>query len=212
LLLSESQPITWLFTGDSITQGAFHTVGWRGYPELFAERVRWELQRPRDVVINTGISGDTTSGLLGDLEWRALRFRPHVFSLNMGMNDCVKGPDGREEFRCNLHELARVAEDHGSIPLFHTPNAVFPPAAERRRDLAAYVEIIRGVAEERKALLVDHFAHWSKTHANKNTIIYWLHDGSIHPNVYGHRELANLIFKTLGIYDPTSPTCQFYVP
>ena len=47
-----------MFTGDSITHGALHTMGWRSYPEHFAERVRWELGRMRDIVINTGISGD----------------------------------------------------------------------------------------------------------------------------------------------------------
>jgi hypothetical protein len=47
-LLTGTEPVTWLFTGDSITHGALHTMGWRSYPEHFAERVRWELRRMRD--------------------------------------------------------------------------------------------------------------------------------------------------------------------
>src|SRR5690348_15954016 len=69
-LLSRNQPVVWVFTGDSVTHGALHTSGWRSYPELFAERVRWELHRFRDIVINSGVSGDTTGELLKDQEWR----------------------------------------------------------------------------------------------------------------------------------------------
>src|SRR6266446_3517466 len=61
--LAEKTARIWVFTGDSITHGALHTLGWRSYPAHFAERVRWELRRMRDVVINTGISGDHTGGL-----------------------------------------------------------------------------------------------------------------------------------------------------
>ena len=43
LLADKKQPITWLFTGDSITHVAKHTGGYRSYPELFSERIRWEL-------------------------------------------------------------------------------------------------------------------------------------------------------------------------
>src|SRR5581483_4932046 len=80
-VLKRKEPAIWLFTGDSITHGALHTLGWRSYPEHFAERVRWEMRRMRDVVINTGISGDTTNGLLADFEWRVLQFKPTVVSI-----------------------------------------------------------------------------------------------------------------------------------
>src|SRR5262245_5879886 len=101
-LLAGKKALTWVFTGDSITHGALHTLGWRSYPEHFAERVRWELRRMRDVVINTGISGDRTGGLLADLNWRALRFQLHVVSVMLGMNDAGSGTPGRETFEKNL--------------------------------------------------------------------------------------------------------------
>ena len=37
-LLEREQALTWIFTGDSITHGAAHTIGWRDYTELFCER------------------------------------------------------------------------------------------------------------------------------------------------------------------------------
>src|SRR5690606_24334953 len=64
--LESPEPLRWVFTGDSITQGAKHTHGMRAYPEIFAERIRWELGRVRDVVLNTAVSGNTTADLLAD--------------------------------------------------------------------------------------------------------------------------------------------------
>src|SRR6185369_2185909 len=77
-LLRGTQPTTWVFTGDSITHGALFTEGWRSFPEHFAERVRWELRRFHDVVINTGVCGERSGGLLANLESRMLRFHPDV--------------------------------------------------------------------------------------------------------------------------------------
>src|SRR5437763_63070 len=82
------QPTKWLFNGDSITHGALHTFGWRDYVELFHERLRFELARGMDVVINTAISGDSTRGLLETFDWRVAQFRPDVVFLMIGMNDC----------------------------------------------------------------------------------------------------------------------------
>lgn len=218
-LLASSEPVNWLFTGDSITQGALHTSGWRSYPELFAERVRWELFRLHDVVINTGISGDTTGGLLQDMNRRIFQFNPQITSLMMGMNDCVKGLNGRDEFRGNLYKLIDGMEEHAYLPLLHTPNLISYPTDPTRNTLPAYVEIIREVAKKRNILLVDHYAHWQERSTQPGmswerrpgALLYWLNDGSIHPNECGHRELANHLFATLGIYDPTSRTCRLFV-
>ena len=46
-------------------------MGWRDYTQLFNERVRGELGRINDVVINTAISGNTTDNLLAGFDERA---------------------------------------------------------------------------------------------------------------------------------------------
>ena len=47
-LLGRAEPVRWVFTGDSITHGAAHTIGWRDYTELFDERAR-KLPLPEDL-------------------------------------------------------------------------------------------------------------------------------------------------------------------
>lgn len=211
-LLKSPQSATWVFTGDSITHGALHTLGWRSYPEHFAERVRWELGRVRDVVINTGISGDRTGGILKDWDWRAGRFQPDTVSLMFGMNDCGAGPAGREEFRRNLHTLVDRALAAQALPLLHTPNTVYTAKSPGREDLPAYAQIIREVAAERGVALVDHYAEWRQAKPDQESLLPWLQDESIHPGVYGHRMFARSLFRVLGIFDEKSPTCQLEVP
>ena len=99
-----------------------------------------------------------------------------------------------------------------SIPVLQTPNTVFEPNARRWHDLPAYVEIIREVARETTSALVDHWQHWQAKKPDPTRLLEWLQDQSIHPNVYGHREMARHLCGTFGIYDPASLTCRLAVP
>jgi lysophospholipase L1-like esterase len=211
-LLAGKEPVTWVITGDSITHGALHTLGWRSYPEHIAERVRWELRRVRDVVINTGISGDRVPGILADLDWRVLQFKPHVVSLMFGMNDCTAGPAGRDQFRTDLGTLVDRVRAAGAIPLLNTPNTVYIANSKGREHLPAYAQIVREYAEANQIALVDHWKHWETAKPNQEDLLPWIEDKSIHPGVYGHREFAKEIFRVIGIYDAASPTCALEVP
>jgi len=210
-MLGGKDPMCWVFTGDSITHGALHTKGFRSYPEHFAERVRWEMKRMRDIVINTGISGDKADGLFADLDWRVLHLKPDVVSIMIGMNDCTLGEVGRELFRKSLTGIVNKVKTAGAIPILNTPNPIYLKNADTRGDLAAYAQIIRDVALGTKAALVDHYAHWEAVKPDQESLVKWLEDKSIHPGALGHRELAKQIFNDLGIYDEKSPTCQLPV-
>jgi lysophospholipase L1-like esterase len=200
---------TWVFTGDSITHGVYHTHGWRSYPEHFAERVRSELQRHRDVVINTGVSGDEVGDLLEDLEARVLRFAPQVVSIMIGMNDAAQGPSGQVRFRTGLTALlGEIRRQAQAALILHTPNAI-TALDPSRADLPAYVEIVRAAAREHGAVLVDHYDCWVR---RGSSVVDLLEDGAIHPNHYGHRLMARTLFVALGIDDAASPTCRLSMP
>jgi lysophospholipase L1-like esterase len=211
-LLADKRSLIWVFTGDSITHGALHTYGWRSYVEHFAERVRWEMRRMHDLVINTGISGDTLKGISADVDRRIFQFRPQVISLNIGMNDCREGEKGKAAFRRYLENLIEKAEKQKSILLLQTPNLIDFLKSEDRRPLPEYVEIIRGIATECKLPLVDHYGYWVGQAANSSRLQFWLNDGAIHPNNFGHIVMAHKIFHDLGIFDPLSLTCKFFIP
>ena len=207
-LLKKKEPNVWLFTGDSITHGAKHTMGYRSYPEIFEERMRWELARTRDWVINTGISSQTVRLILADFEWRVSRFSPSVVSIMIGTNDCAKADTPVDVFEKELTLFVNKVRDLKAIPILHTPNPIILERAGERKTLPDYVTAIRKVAGEQQTILVDNDEYWTDRHKRYLNHVYkqWLND-YLHPNHIGHQQIARLMFKTLEIFDPEQPTC-----
>lgn len=211
-LLRQDEPLTWIFTGDSITQGAVATRGCRSYSELFSERVRWEMRRLRDLVINAGAAGTRAEGLLQDLQWRVLRFRPDVVAMMLGIGDSKAGPAGRNAFRETLQRTVEAVRAEGGRPVLQTPNKVDLQQSPQHADLPAYVDILRAVANSGDVPLIDHWAHWEQMLADRIHLRSWLASDGIHPGIYGHRELAKLLMAEFEILDANSPTCLAHVP
>lgn len=207
-LLEAQQPITWVFTGDSITEGAKWTGGSRTYSEIFSERIRWEMKRERDIVVNTAISGNTTDDILEDFNWRIGHLHPNVVSLMVGMNDSVRGPSGELAFKTNLRRMVDLIRATGAIPILQTTNWTLEDPL--RADLPAYNKIIRQVAASKLVVLVDNSQYWH-THRTSQNLGAWL-GNPIHPNGLGHAEIAYRMFVTLGIYDPSSAMSKLANP
>jgi lysophospholipase L1-like esterase len=209
-LLEADQPVKWLFYGDSITHGARHTFGQRDYTQLFSERIRYEMGRGMDVVINTAISGHTTVTLLEGHDWRVRQFQPHVVFVMIGTNDCFRGNGiSVSQFTANLNRLVDCFEADHILPVLQTSCPLLPNSdSEREPTFADYMPAVREVAAQRQLPLVDHMQYWQQRPALHYV---WMSDG-IHPNHFGHRAFAHLLFKSLEIFDPASDTCRLYVP
>ncbi|MBM3262501.1 MAG: SGNH/GDSL hydrolase family protein [candidate division Zixibacteria bacterium] len=209
-LFSRTEPVKWVFTGDSITHGALHTTGWRDYTEHFTERVRWEMGRRRDVIVKTAISGWTMDRITEDLDWNVLQFAPDCVSINVGMNDCNAGIEGLERFGATYLDTIERIRSGGAEVLLHTPNGILPTTSENRvRHLPAYVETIREIGHTTGAPVIDHYAEWTVGPPG-GAMHSWLGDGC-HPNEYGHRVMAHTLFRALGIWDENSLVCRLPV-
>jgi len=211
-LLEQPDPVRWLFAGDSITMGAKHTLGWRSYTEIFAERVRWELNRRRDIVFNTAVSGWTVADLSADVEWSVLQFKPHCVSIMLGMNDCTRGgATGVDGFRdIYLALIERIRRETGAHILLHTPNWLLPTGGPRHELLPLYAGAIRSIAHATESALVDHLPEWLGAE-EKGVMHHWIGHGC-HPNENGHRVLAHALFRALSVWDESSWTCRLFVP
>lgn len=210
LLFEQNKPVMYVFAGDSVTQGALHTRGMRCYPEVFAERVRWEMRRTTDLVVNSGINGTNTSYLLEAYEWCVAQFKPDLVSVMFGINDCQENTITPEVFEDNLELIINKIRKDRAIPVLQTPNAIDEEGMKNmktnsRQKLPDYVEIIRKVAKDEEVILVDNMLYWE----SKGLDIYkkWL-DDPLHPNDKGHLEIARLMFKAFSIFDPDAFTCS----
>ena len=209
-LLGKKNPIKWIFTGDSITAGVKHTHGYRSYPEIFGERIRGEMGRPRDIVVNTAISGNITQNILDDFNWRVGQFKPEVVSLMIGTNDCVRKEMTAEIFEGKLNVLLDKIRETGAVPILHTPNVIITKYASERAGLADYVGVIQKTAEKKNIILVDNYAYWEdviKKNSGINIFKEWLND-PLHPNGAGHLEIARLMFKELSIFNLKDANCS----
>ena len=189
---------TWVFTGDSITQGVFHTHGSRSWVELVSERIRWELDRLQDIVINSGVSGWTAPQIAAEHDHLIGRFAPRVLSVALGTNDALDGEAGLATFRQHLTEIARRGAAAGAYVVLHTPALVMQDAPlARRRWLPAYADTIRTIAREEGALLIDHEEHW-RDHFGTAEPTPWMDDHT-HPNGVGHQRMADTTLQALGL-------------
>ena len=205
LSAERDNPWCWLFFGDSITHGAAHTHGWRSFQEIFAERVRWELKFLQDIVINTGISGNTSDDLLREYDWRCRHWHAQVVFLLIGMNDIVKLND-IDLFHNNLIRLVRQIREDGAIPILQTYGTIQKKTdsakhMKRFQDLPAYNDMIRRTAEEEGVVLVDHDLRWREFASDPEALAARLGE-PIHPGALGHLEMAKAIFMKFDIYDP----------
>lgn len=197
-LIALAHGATWVFTGDSITQGVHHTHGSRSWVELVGERIRWELDRLMDVVVNTGVSGWTAPQIAAEYEHLVARFTPRVLSVSLGTNDALDGAGGLDDFRKHLAEITRRGVDAGAFVLLHTPVLTLQDAPRTRREwLPAYADTVRTIADREGATLVDHEAHWNN-HFGSGSPTPWMDDHT-HPNAVGHRQIADTTFRTLGL-------------
>jgi len=209
-ILEGKESANWVFTGNSITQGAKHTHGMRAYPEIFSERIRWEMQRPYDFVINTAISGHTTQNLINDFNTRIASFNPKVVVLMIGTNDAAQDKNiSIEKFGNNLIQLINQIRNIGAIPIIMSPNIIISDKSPERNRLHLYVEKMSEIVKTKNVIYVDNWTIWSTElqQKYKDEVFKKLLNDPLHPNGFGHQEIAMALFKELSIFDPAAPTC-----
>lgn len=209
LVANKKTPITWVLAGDSITQGNFHTRGARCYPELWAELVRSELGRTNDLVINTGVSGEITTGLLNQFKWRVARFEPQIVSINLGVNDSDTsklGMDKIDIYKTNLEKLVDEVRSLHALPILHITSPTFEQN-DRAKVLEAFWAVIYRVATDKNVLLVDHGSHWKQFAWDDKVRKSWFNN-PFHPNGKGHAEMYKKMAFDLGLFSPGRPSSK----
>jgi acyl-CoA thioesterase-1 len=181
-----------LCLGDSLTLGSDVETALR-WPQRLARRMG-------AVVINAGIDGDTTGGLLARFPGAIERHRPDRVLLLGGTNDLWWGVDP-SVVQANLFAMVCQARHLGIAPIVATPlplclerlngSASWPPVmgfdacARGLRRLAAALAQAAGWSE---VPLVDFF-HLFVDAADIADPGLFLDDG-LHPNPEGHRLMA----------------------
>lgn len=187
--------------GDSITEQNYHLHEHLNYVGLLSEKLINKFGR-NHLLLNAGVSGDTTWGIVERLERDALRFKPDLVTLMIGMNDSTRGAEMLPEFRSNLEAIIDRTRNIGSEIVLITQNTIsyeLTDNVNRRKDYPAYVKTVLETAESRQVPVCDLYQAWTdEITANPNSQWTLMNDG-IHPNEYGHRFMADGLFRFMGI-------------
>lgn len=199
--------LVFLFQGDSITDGnrgrstdPNHIMG-HGYAFSIASRIGADFPDRDFIFYNRGISGNKLTDL--QKRWTAdtLDLKPDVLSILIGINDTAATIDKPNEattsaqfetiFRSLLQESRRIKPDILfvlGIPFVYPVGKRKENWEQWRDDIAARQLVIRRLAVEFNAVLVDYPAVLDKAISRKNAE-YWVWDG-IHPTVSAHELMA----------------------
>ena len=106
--IAHAEPLKLLALGDSLTAGYGLGPG-DGLTDILQERLDSAYGADAIIIINAGVSGDTTKGGLARLDW-ALFDEPDMAIVALGGNDMLRGlepSDSYENLNAILAELTR---------------------------------------------------------------------------------------------------------
>lgn len=182
-----AEPVRIAALGDSLTQGYGLEQGQGLVPQLQA----WlDAQGVQAVVLNAGVSGDTTAGGLSRLDW-TLADRPDAVIVALGGNDMLRGIDPAAA-RANLSGiLARLAAE--GVPALLV--GIAAPGNYGPDYRAAFAAIFPDLAAEHGAGLVpDLLAPITERLLAGQAIGGLMQADGIHPNPQG----VALVVEALG--------------
>ena len=106
----QQAPITILALGDSLTEG-LGVDNDDNYPAQLQARLQ-ELGYKDIKVVNSGLSGETSTGLVNRLDW-VLQTKPDITILTIGANDAIRGIDVAT-VEANIRTAVKRLQDGGS--------------------------------------------------------------------------------------------------
>lgn len=175
-----------IYFGDSLTAGHGLLDFEDAWPHVLTKRINAEGYSYQ--MTNAGVSGDTTSGGLGRLEW-VLAEKPSIFVLELGANDMLRGisPTVTKE---NLRSMIRqIKSQYPStkillVGMYATPNM-------GKKFAAAFNSLYPELSKEEDVPLVPFILEKVASIRKLNQ-----KDG-IHPTEAGHKLVADTVYPYL---------------
>lgn len=189
--ISESKPvqvsqpdpepaINILAFGDSLTEG-FGVDSDMAYPAQLERKLQADGYNV--IVVNGGISGETSSGALTRLDW-TLRTKPDIVIVNTGGNDGLRAID-LDLTRENIDQIVGEFDDSGVIVVVAGMQIIENLGEEYTTEFAG---IYPAVAEKHSAILIPFFLEGVAADPELNQ------DDFIHPTAEGYRIIVDNLY------------------
>ncbi|MBL0745425.1 arylesterase [Chryseolinea lacunae] len=174
-----------LFYGDSLTAGNGLSVE-EAFPAIIQKKL---TEKGKSVkVINAGLSGETSAGGISRLDW-VLRQPVDVFVLELGANDGLRGLP-LDQTQKNLQAIIDKVKTKNPAVKIVVAGMMVPP--NMGPDYTTkFQKIFPALAKKNNAALIPFLLQDVAGNEKLNNP-----DG-IHPNVEGHKIVANTVLKVL---------------
>lgn len=213
--------------GDSVTQGTPYVAPEDTFTALLERRLNMRHGVAYQVcVTNAGVGGENSAEGLARLEDDVLAHRPHLVTIEFGLNDIRYEPEKRlseEQFAANLREMHARLSAAGARPVFMTPTPIvnadhvysrstnyYDPWGGCNGLNVIYAGVVAEVARELGAPQCDIYEEFvrraieaefrGETYCYKNlSVLSGLinpADG-VHPTAAGHELIASALYRVL---------------
>lgn len=225
------KPVTIAFLGDSVTQGCFECYIKEGgavetvfdYKSAYSTRIREMLNilypQVQVNIINSGISGDSTTNALNRIDRDILPFSPDLVVVSYGLNDACAGLDAIDKYADNLRFILNKVASNGAEVIFLTQNAMNTKischlkeengilrTARRTEEcqntgvLRAYMNKAKEIANECGVKVCDIYPMWEKLIAGGVDTTELLANKINHPVREIHYYMAMKLIETMFEY------------
>lgn len=155
-------------------------------------------------LVNRGIPGDTTGGMLARYRHEVEAHRPAIVSIMGGLNDIFFGGDDRPA-RANIAALVHQTTARNGIPLLCTPVPIIVESAKKEWaelvDFFAaqetgreYVSWLRRFAKTFNVPFLDFWGFFEDERRTKGSLDDLYVDG-LHPNARGQAVMADMFVE-----------------
>ena len=171
---------TIIAVGDSLTAG-LGVMEDEAWPAIMGKKLRnnghhWQ-------VINAGISGETSSGILSRIKW-ILAQKPEIVLLETGANDGFRGI-APSVVRKNISKAVQMLQEGNVTVVLAGMQTVQNLGANYTREFA---DIYPSVAREQDCILIPFFLRQVAGEPALNQA------DTIHPNEEGHKIIAETVY------------------
>ncbi len=173
LNLKKTEPLVILALGDSLTEG-LGVKKTDNYPAILEQALK---AKGFDVkVVNSGLSGETSSGLKSRLDW-VLQLKPDLTILNIGANDAMRGLP-LDLTHSNIENIIERIEQAGSQVIF-AGMQIYDNLG--REYVAGFKDMYPEIAQQHGLLMIPFFLEHvaGDPQLNQNDMI--------HPNAAGYQ-------------------------
>lgn len=209
--ISKNKGSTFLFQGDSITDGNRtrdndwnHVLG-HGYANLIASRLWYDHIDKAFMFYNRGVSGNRVKDLETRWQQDALDLKPDVLSILIGVNDVIAivegwSPDSIEQFEESFRKiLDKTKEALPDTLIVLCEPFILPLGWVNKKTEVWQIEIpkrqkiVKQLVESYNAVFVELQKPFNDA-CKKAPAHYWIWDG-VHPMPAGHELIARLWIK-----------------